>query len=149
MKDNILQGVNVVAYEKDGKKYGMSCAWATHVDYDVILFLIGSQSDTGNNLKIGDRVGVSALAKGQEDIAIHFGEKHSKSFNKFEKYELINDEGAYLVPNSHTRMVCEVINIFHPTTSPEDNMIEVKILKSDGDDSLEFLSMADMHKLEK
>ena len=54
MKDNILQGVNVVAYEKDGNKYGMSCAWATHVDYYVILLLIGSQSDTGNNLKIGD-----------------------------------------------------------------------------------------------
>ncbi len=149
MKDTILQGVNVVAYEKDGKKYGMSCAWGTHIDYDSILLLIGSQSDTGNNLKIGDRVGVSALAKGQEDIAIHFGEKHSKSFNKFGKYELLNDEGALLVPNSHTQMVCEVLNILHPTTSPEDNMIEFKVLKTSGDDNLEFLSMPYMHKLEE
>lgn len=149
MKDTILQGVNVVAYEKDGKKYGMSCAWGTHIDYDSILLLIGSQSDTGNNLKIGDRVGVSALAKGQEDIAIHFGEKHSSSFNKFEKYELLNDEGALLVPNSHTQMVCEVLNVLHPTTSSEDNMIEFKVLKTFGDDDLEFLSMPDMHKLEK
>ena len=149
MKDTILQRVNVVAYEKDGKKYGMSCAWGTHVDYDVILLLIGSQSDTGNNLKIGDRLGVSALAKGQEDIAIHFGDKHSDTFNKFEKYQMIDDKGALLVPNSHTRMVCEVLNILHPTSSPEDNMIEVKILKSDGDDNLEFLSMPDIHKLEK
>ena len=147
MKDTILQGVNVIAYEKDGKKYGMSCAWATHVDYDVVLLLIGSQSDTGNNLKIGDRVGISALAKDQEDIAIHFGEKHSKSFNKFEKYKLLNDGGALLIPKSHTRMVGEVINILHPTTSPEDNMIEVKILKTDGDDNLEFLGMPDIHNL--
>jgi flavin reductase (DIM6/NTAB) family NADH-FMN oxidoreductase RutF len=147
MKDTILQGVNVIAYEKDGNKYGMSCAWTTHVDYDVVLLLIGSQSDTGNNLKIGDRVGISALAKGQEDIAIHFGEKHSKSFNKFEKYKLLNDGGALLIPNSHTRMVGEVINILHPTTSPEDNMIEVKILKTDGDDNLEFLGMPDIHNL--
>ncbi len=147
MKDTILQGVNVVAYEKDGKKYGMSCAWGTHVDYDVILLLIGSQSDTGNNLKIGDRVGISALAKGQENIAIHFGDKHSISFNKFEKYSMIDDEGALLVPESHTRMVCEVLNILHPTSSPEDNMIEFKILKTDGNDKLDFLSMPDMHKL--
>lgn len=149
MKDTILQGVNVVAYKKDGKQYGMSCAWGTHADYDVVLLLIGSQSDTGNNLKIGDRVGISALAKGQEDIAIHFGDKHSASFNKFEKYSMVDDDGALLVPNSHTRMVCEVLNIIHPTSSPEDNMIEFKILKTDGDDGLEFLSMTDMHNLEK
>ena len=149
MKDLILQGVNVVAYEKENKKYAMTCAWASQVDYDVIMVLIGSQSDTGNNLKVGDRVGVSALMKGQEDIALHFGEKHSLSFNKFEKYNLINENGALLVPNSHTRMVCEVLNILHPTNSPEDNMIELKVLKSEGDDNLELLSMADIHKLDK
>ena len=61
-------GNNVIAYHKNGIKYGMTCAWATMIDYDHIAMLLGSQSVTGNNLAVGDVVGVSALSNGQKEI---------------------------------------------------------------------------------
>ena len=46
--------VTVVAYEKGGKKYGMTCAWAMMVDYDKLLLLLGAQSSTAKNIKKND-----------------------------------------------------------------------------------------------
>ena len=42
MKDKILSGVSIVAYEKNNIKFGMTCAWFMPCDYDQILLLLGS-----------------------------------------------------------------------------------------------------------
>ena len=84
----VNMGCNVVAYQKNNQKYGMTCAWAMMVDHNVLLMLLGGQSETGNNLEIGDIVGVSSLAKKQDDIALIFGDNHSTSFNKFHDVDI-------------------------------------------------------------
>ena len=56
----VISGANVVAYQKE-RNYAMTCAWAMQADYDKILMLLGSESETGNNLQVGDIIGVSAL----------------------------------------------------------------------------------------
>ena len=40
-------GVNAVCLEKAGRKYGMICSWATQVDYDKTVLLLGAQSVSG------------------------------------------------------------------------------------------------------
>jgi len=37
-------GVNAVCFQKNERKYGMICSWATQVDYDRIVLLLGAQS---------------------------------------------------------------------------------------------------------
>ena len=63
---NIIDhNVNIIALEKNGKNYGMCCAWATQVDEDKILCAMGEQSSTGNVIESGDIVGFSSLKKEQ------------------------------------------------------------------------------------
>ena len=130
MRKKVLSGVSVVAYLKDTIKYGMTCAWIMPCDYDQLLLLLGSQSDTANALEVGDKIGISILAQNQKDIALHFGDNHSKTFDKFDgvKYEL--DENSIVISNSKSKFVCEVV--------------QVKILKEDVNEELEFLSMTNL-----
>jgi hypothetical protein len=37
-------GANAVCFRKNNHNYGMICSWATQVDYDKIVMLIGAQS---------------------------------------------------------------------------------------------------------
>ena len=64
--DLVNLGANVIALEKNNHKYGMTCAWLTMVNYDEIVMLIGSQSDTGHHIEINDIIGISSLANNQE-----------------------------------------------------------------------------------
>ena len=99
-------GCNVVAIEKNHKKYAMTCAWATMLDYDKVGLLIGSQSETGKVLEVGDICGISALSHKQRDIANLIGEHHSSEFDKFKS----------IVPVSFKRQnpcyVYKVFNVF-------------------------------------
>ena len=61
-------GANAVCFEKNGRKYGMICSWATQVDYDKVVMLLGAQSATGRNIAKGDIIGVSVLSAEQEDV---------------------------------------------------------------------------------
>ena len=115
--------VSVIAYQKDGRKYGMTCAWAMQVDYDKLVCLIGSQSDTGRQIKEGQEIGVSVLAKHQKAIAEHFGEEHSSSFDKFEGVTYTEKESALLIPNSARAMVCQVIEVLHLKGIEEDQLV--------------------------
>ncbi|MFA6667382.1 MAG: flavin reductase [Bacilli bacterium] len=143
--ESLLQGVNIVAYKKNNKMYGMTCAWATHVDYKELILLLGSQSDTGNNLEVGDIIGVSSLGLKNKDLALHFGEKHSSSFDKFKGIKYTLDGNAILFPNTHTNFVCEVIKVSHPLSSEEDNLVEAKVLSEVINNEAKFLSMDDMN----
>ena len=65
--------VSVIAFEKDNRKYGMTCAWFMPADYDKLLCLLGTQSVTGHNVKKGDVIGVSILGVDQANIATKIG----------------------------------------------------------------------------
>lgn len=121
-------GANIVAFEKDGHKYGMCCAWATMVGYEEIAMLLGSQSITGNTIKINDIVGVSALADNQNNIAEHFGSSHSNEFDKFKDIDYSMNKGAITITGAKTEMVCKVIDIVHLKFAKEDNFVIMKII---------------------
>lgn len=43
-------GANAVCFQKNDRKYGMICSWATQVDYDKIVMLLGAQSVTAKKI---------------------------------------------------------------------------------------------------
>ncbi len=141
----IVQGVNVIAYEKGGHKYAMTCAWSTHVDYEEIMMLIGSQSVTGQMLDIGDTVGLSALAKGQDKEAVHFGEEHSNVFDKFKDFKFEQHDSAILIPGAKSKLICKVEDITHVKGIEGDRLVLLKVLKHDVDDKKSFLVFQDLN----
>ena len=112
MKDLVNLGVNIVAFEKNGHKYGMTCAWMMQADEDQLLMLLGSQSETANRIKVGDIIGVSALAIGQEEIAKKFGTTHSKKVNKFEDFEDVTRcaNGCYRLNRNSSAYFCGTVS---------------------------------------
>lgn len=137
-------GCNVLALTKNGKKYGMVCAWATMIDYDKVGMLIGGQSVTGKVLEVGDVVGVSGLADGQKDIAVKLGENHSDVGNKFEGIEFENDETALLVKNSKCLMTCKVLKI-EKLIDPNDSFVVLEVLRHKADIKKGFLSLEEVY----
>ena len=103
-------GANVIGYVDYNTSYAMVCGWATMIEYDKIIMLLGSQSETGNNLRNGMKVGVSALSDKQLDTAKIIGFHHS-SENKLSKVDYIVEDNMILIPNSSCIMKCTVINI--------------------------------------
>lgn len=137
------QGSNIIAYERSGKRYGMTCAWATMIDYSSIGMLLGSQSVTGNNLRVGDIVGVSALALGQEDIALAFGDYHSDELDKFKGIKYTNKNNALLIEGTKVKMVCTVKSINHLLDN-DDNFIVLEVNTYDADKSKKFMPLEDV-----
>lgn len=140
MKDLVNSGVNIVAFELNGHKYGMTCAWMMQVDEDQLLMLLGSQSDTANRLREGDIIGVSALAVGQEEIARLFGTTHSRKVNKFSKILYEEEDGALLICKASKMMKCEVVNISSIYDNDEDYLVQVRVL-SRVSNNKKFMSM--------
>ncbi len=128
-KNLILQGANVLTLNKDGHKYGMTFAWGMAVDTDKLIAMIGGQSITGHHLKVGDKVGISALANGQKEIALHFGDNHSDELDKFNNNYWEENNGVILIKNAARQLVCEVVDIFYMKDNDEDPIVEFKVIK--------------------
>lgn len=147
-KSLINQGVNVVAFEKGNIKFAATIAWSTQVDYDKILLLMGSQSDTGNSIEKGQIIGVSALTKNQIEISEKIGENHSKTTDKLTGINYIEEkvnghqETAITIVDAVNQMVVEVIDVIHLQEIEEDSLIYGRVLKANNTDK-EFLSMSD------
>ena len=132
--------VNVIAYEKNGKKYGMTCAWAMQVDYDKIVCLLGAQSQTGKHIMTKDIIGVSVLGKKQKEIAEQLGQNHSPEENKFKDIDIKMDGTAVHIVDATRILTCEVIDVVHLKEIEEDNLIYARILRHEenGDDFLHY-----------
>lgn len=105
-------GANVVTFKNNEDKYGMCCAWAMQSDYDKIMLLIGSQSETGKVLREGDYIGVSVLSSNQSNIALLFGNYHSSSKNKFEDESLFEDlDDVIVITGAKTKLKCKINKI--------------------------------------
>lgn len=133
-------GCNVLAFDKDGKRYGMVCAWATQIDYDMVGLLVGGQSVTGKVIKLDDYVGISALAEGQEDIAHILGENHSNEGNKFAGIDCEESDSAVFVNGAKVKMLCQVKKIMNLTNS-EDEFVILQVLKHTSNKSKKFLPL--------
>jgi flavin reductase (DIM6/NTAB) family NADH-FMN oxidoreductase RutF len=116
-------GANAVCFMKNGHKYGMICAWATQVDYDKVLMLLGAQSVTGKNISKGDIIGVSVLSTKQEHVMNILGENHSDEVDKFENLDHTIKDSAILINNASINMIVEVIDVLHLAGVEEDNLV--------------------------
>lgn len=134
-------GANVLAYEKNNIKYGMVCAWATMVDYSSVAMLVGSQSVTGNNLKVGDIVGISALSSDQKNISDLIGSSHSNEEDKFKNIKYHRKNQAILIDEAKVNLYCEVTKILHLDENSDDNFIVFKVIEHKCDDNKEFLPL--------
>ena len=106
-------GANAVGFVKNGKKYGMICAWAMQVDYDKILMLLGAQSSTGKQIKKGDIIGVSALNEHQQDVVDALGDGHSEDMDKYINIKYSINDSAILIDDASNCMVVEVLDVLH------------------------------------
>lgn len=134
-------GANVLAYEKNNIKYGMVCAWATMVDYTSVAMLVGSQSITGNTLKVGDIVGISALSSDQKYISDVIGSSHSIEEDKFKNIKYHCKNQAILIDGAKVHLYCEVTKILHLEEGSDDNFIIFKVIDHQSDESKDFLSL--------
>ena len=134
--------VNIVAYNKNEINYGASIAWAMQVDYDKLLLLMGCQSVTGNNIEVGDKIGVSALSINQKHIAMCFGDGHSDEKNKFVNVNINQNESAITIQDASREMICEVMEIVSLKEIEEDRLIYVKVLsyKENNDQFLNYIA---------
>ena len=129
-------GANILAFNKNNTNYAMTCAWAMMVDYQKIAMLIGSQSVTGQNLEIGQKVGVSALAEGQHEIAKIIGLNHSDEINKFDTIPFINIDGMILIKDAKVLMQCTVEKI---QDIDGDSLVFLQVNDFDENKNVEFL----------
>ena len=116
-------GANAVCFKKNNQKYGMICAWATQVDYDKIVMLLGAQSTTGQNIIKGDIIGVSVLSTSQEKEMNILGNNHSNQVDKFVNLDYTEIDSAILINNASINMIVEVIDVSHLSSIEEDNLI--------------------------
>lgn len=143
MSDRLFNhSVNVVAYQKNNKNFAATIAWAMQVDYDKIILLMGSQSDTGNNIEKGQNIGVSSLAKNQKNIANILGDNHSSLTDKLSKIDYKTENNAITINNAVNKMIVEVLDVMHLKDIEEDNLIYGKVIKNESTNQ-EFLNMSD------
>lgn len=119
--------VTIIAFEKNGVKYGMTCAWFMQAGEDRLLCFIGRQSVTGKMIEKNDVIGISTLGIDQGQIAFHFGEGHSDLIDKFEGIPFNQVGTAITIKDSPREMICEVLDVMHLKDIEEDNVIFLKI----------------------
>lgn len=134
-------GANIVAYQKNGRNYGMCCSWAMQVDYDKICMLLGEQSTTGKKLAIGEIIGVSSLSSNQKEIAFHFGEGHSDEIDKFKNIEYRQESSGIIIKGAKVEMLVEVMDIIRLKGIESDIMLYGKIIKYYDHQDLTFLTI--------
>ena len=137
--------VSIVAYKKNDTIYSATYAWFMQIGYEEVFGLLGSQSDTGNNLKIGDKVGISVCSKNQLKDALYIGDNHSSEINKLLniKYTL-HENNEITLDDSKVIMLCEVIDILHLKNIEEDHGVYFKILDYKVNEKLEYLYTSDI-----
>ncbi|MDD3865759.1 MAG: hypothetical protein PHC32_05490 [Candidatus Izemoplasmatales bacterium] len=133
-------GCNIIGIHKCGRNYGMCCAWAQMIDYDKLSMLIGSQSVTGQILLPNDIVGVSALAQGQNTIALQLGEGHSDQIDKYANIKFHRDQSAILIDGAKVTMKCRVLKIMHLFENETDCFVLLQVIHSQQEQDLSFLS---------
>jgi flavin reductase (DIM6/NTAB) family NADH-FMN oxidoreductase RutF len=131
-------GANAVGLIKNGKKYGMICAWAMQADYDKILMMLGTQSITGKNIAEGDIIGVSALNENQQDVVDALGLSHSNDTDKFKNIKFTVKDSALLIDDASICMIVEVLDVLHLNGIEEDNLVYGLVRSYESSDSKKY-----------
>jgi flavin reductase (DIM6/NTAB) family NADH-FMN oxidoreductase RutF len=108
--DALTHGCYVVTTVLDDRRYGMTCCWATQIDADKILLILGSQSTTARAIRRSRIFGVNVLTTEQKGLALHFGEGHSDVYDKFAGVNLQESvTGVPLLAGALKTIGCELV----------------------------------------
>lgn len=118
----------------------MICAWATQVDYDKLVMLIGAQSITGKHINKGDIIGVSVLNVNQNNVMNILGNYHSDQIDKFANIDYSLHETAILINQASVNMIVEVIDVLHLEGIEEDHLV-YGLIKSYKQNDLPMMSI--------
>lgn len=127
---NILDhSISVVGFKKNETNYVATYAWSTQVDYDKIVILIGSQSETGKILEKKQLIGISVLNNEQAEIANQLGSSHSTASDKLRNINYtVDSTNAITINEASRRMIVEVMEIYHLPEIEEDSLVYCRII---------------------
>jgi len=107
--DMLTHGVNIVSAQHEGKRAGMTLAWATQVGPDRALVCIGPQSHTRELIIASGAFGVSVLSRSELEAARFFGTRSSRVADKFERFSAhALDTGSPVLDVCALAFDCEV-----------------------------------------
>jgi flavin reductase (DIM6/NTAB) family NADH-FMN oxidoreductase RutF len=108
--DALTYGCYVVTAVWKGRRYGMTCCWATQTGPETILFCLGDQSSTKKAILKSRAFGVNVLARGQRALAVKFGEGSSAESDKFKGVRARKGKlGVPLLPGCVKTIECRVV----------------------------------------
>ena len=111
--DMLVHGVYVVAAQHEGKRGGLTVAWATQVGTDRVLICVGKQSATRALILASEAFGLSMLTSEQVAVGRAFGRRSSKDVDKFEGIGYhIGDTGSPLLDDCAATFDCQVEAVY-------------------------------------
>lgn len=122
----LTHGVYLITTTWQGRRYGMTCSWATQIDADRIMLVPGKQSSTGTAIRQSGRFGVNIPGENQRELALRFGSHHSNSKDQFANTSLVDDGAAPLFQDVNAHLVCEVD---HSVNCSDNGLVLGRILK--------------------
>lgn len=139
------QTVSILAFKKEKEIYAATYAWFTQVGEKEVVGLLGEQSITTANLKVGDFCGISVCSKEQKDVALYIGDTHSDEVDKILGLPyFVDSTNAITLKGSKVTMIAEVIDIIHLKGIEADSLVYFKIHEYHENEKLEHLLMSDI-----
>lgn len=137
--------ISILSFKKGKDIFAATYAWFMQVGEDQIVGLLGDQSVTTHNIKVGDYVGLSVCSKEQLDVALYIGDTHSNEVDKLLGLPYFVDaSGAITLKNSKVTMILEVVDIMHLKDIEADSLVYFKIIEYKDNQKLEHLLMSDI-----
>ena len=139
------QTVSILAFKKDKEIYAATYAWFSQVGEEEVIGLLGDQSVTTHNLKVGDYCGISVCSKEQKDVAVYIGDTHSDKVDKLLGLPYYVDAtGAVTLKGSKYTMIAKVVDIIHLKGIEADSLVYFKVLEYNEDEKKDYLLMSDI-----
>lgn len=139
------QTVSILAFKKDKDIYAATYAWFTQVGEEQVIGLLGEQSITTANLKIGDYCGISVCSKEQKEIAVYIGDTHSNEVDKLLGLPYFVDAtGAITLKGSKATMIAKVVDIIHLKEIEDDSLVYFKVIEYHENEKLQHLLTSDI-----
>lgn len=137
--------VSILAFKKEKEIYAATYAWFSQVGESEVVGLLGDQSVTTHNLKVGDFCGISVCSKEQKDVALYIGDTHSNEVDKLLGLPyFVDSTGAITLKGSKCTMIAEVVDIIHLKGIEADSLVYFKIHEYHENEKLDHLLMSDI-----
>lgn len=132
----ISHGVYIITVRTRDKINGMTAAWVSQVSIRPLMLMasIAPERYTHDLIKESGYFAINALAEGQENLAMLFGFKSGRKFDKFKDISYFNaSKGSPILNDVLAFFECKVVDTFKAGdhTLFIGEVVDAKLLKSD------------------